>query len=316
MTESDGTLQLSFRAMATDIRVEVVRPGPGAHDAVAAVRELFGRVEAECTRFDPSSDLMRANSAGVDWAPVGPLCFRALAAAAHAHARTRGLFDPRVLTTLENLGYDMSLPFDAGTVSITRTAPAPVAPHARWHPQLDEEHRQVRIGPEPIDLGGIAKGLAVRWAGQRLEGTGSAYLVEAGGDCRLGGAGPEGKGWHVGVEDPRGGTGPVAVLSLTDTACATSSIRRRRWNVGGIAAHHLIDPRTGSSGGAGLLAVTVVGPDPADDEVWSKVLFLHGSSDIAQVAGATGLTALWVHVDGTVDMTDTFRPLLLWQAAA
>ena len=61
--------------------------------------------------------------------------------------------------------------------------------------------------PEPVDLGGIGKGLAVRWAARSgSPGCGDAVLVEAGGDCSLAGTGPEGEG----LAGRRRGPGAVA----------------------------------------------------------------------------------------------------------
>ena len=77
---------------------------------------------------------------------------------------------------------------------------------------------------------------------------------------------------------------------MTDAACATSSVRVRRWRRGGEQVHHLIDPRSGRSADGGLAAVTVVAADPAWAEVWSKSLFVAGAArHRATLAG----TAAW-----------------------
>ena len=78
--------------------------------------------------------------------------------------------------------------------------------------------------------------------------------------------------------------------------------------------HHLIDPRTGAPGGAALLAVTVVGPDPAAAEVWSKALFLCGLDGIAEQAEVHELAALWVSADGHLRSSATVDPLVIWRA--
>jgi thiamine biosynthesis lipoprotein len=168
------------------------------------------------------------------------------------------------------------------------------------------------VGPAAVDLGGIAKGLAVRWAADLLRNSADTFFVDAGGDGYFAGAGPADRGWSVGVEDPLGGTEPVAVLAVRDQACATSSTRLRRWQVGGRGAHHLIDPRTGRPSAGGLASVTVVGPDPAAAEVWSKTLFLHGADRICSVAAAEGIAALWVRDDGAIGATDDLGPMLVW----
>jgi thiamine biosynthesis lipoprotein len=104
------------------------------------------------------------------------------------------------------------------------------------------------------------------------------------------------------------------VLRLVDLSCATSSVRVRHWQVDGRPVHHLIDPRTGASSAAGLRAVTVVAPDAATAEVWSKALFVLGPADIDAVCHARGLAALWVHDDGTCGTSDAMKSHIVWEA--
>lgn len=303
-----------FRAMASDIRLRLPAGTSGPDQALDVVEDVFRRVEEQCTRFDPDSDLMRANDAADEWHRVGRYCFDAIAAAAAAHRTTNGLFDPRVLRTLCDLGYDRSVPFGEATSELGPARTTRAVPSGPWSPGLDEDGSRVRIGPHPIDLGGIGKGLAVRWAAAALRETHRSFVLEAGGDCYLSGA-PDGEsGWNVGVEDPDGGSLPVAVLSVRDAGCATSSIRLRRWTNGGRPAHHLIDPRTGSPGGSGLVSVTVVDEDPASAEIWSKVLFLQGLSGIAQEAAAQGRAALWIDRDGVLGVSAAMEQHVIWRA--
>lgn len=318
---ADQELLRTFRSMATDVTLRVVRPGPGASGALSRAQQVFERVAASCTRFDPTSPLMRANADPRHWHEVPPELFEALLEAAAAHEATDGLFDPRVLESLTAWGYDRSLPFSSGDVAVAATASGPGRPQRapgrrRWRPRFDAGRRAVRLGPQPVDLGGIGKGLAVRWGAQQLAGAGRAALVEAGGDLHAAGPGPDGHGWLVGVEDPRGGADPVAVLRLEDQACATSSIRLRHWTVDGQAVHHLVDPRTGRPADSGLLAVTVVGPDAALAEVWTKALFLAGRGRVRQLADERGVAALLVDTDGLVGLSRAMRPYVTWRAAS
>lgn len=326
-------LTRTFRAMATDVTLRVVAPTATAENAVDRAEQVFHDVERACTRFEPTSPLMRANARPRGWHDVPPELYDAVAAAHQAYEETGGLFDPRVLEVLRSWGYDRSLPFRDGPVSLAAPAAAgagrphrtahpwargtrtPPAPGRRpWRPAFDAARRAVRLGGSPIDLGGIGKGLAVRWASLALAGAGAATLVEAGGDVQTTGPGPEGTGWRIAVEDPRGGPDPVAVLGVEDAACATSSVRLRQWRVGGRPVHHLVDPRTGEPGGRGLLAVTVVGPDPARAEVWSKALFLAGRGRVRSLADERGLAVLLVDEDGVVGTSRGMKEHLLWQA--
>jgi thiamine biosynthesis lipoprotein len=181
-------------------------------------------------------------------------------------------------------------------------------------PRFDEASNAVRLGAAPVDLGGIGKGLAMRWAAGELAGAGTSVLVEAGGDLQAAGDGPDGTGWRISVEDPRGGAEPVAVLTIADLGCATSSVRLRSWTVDGRPVHHLVDPRTGRPADSGLLSVTVLGPDVARAEVWSKALFVAGRGRVRQIADEHGLAALLVDSDGVVGVSRAMRPHVTWQA--
>jgi thiamine biosynthesis lipoprotein len=174
-----------------------------------------------------------------------------------------------------------------------------------------------------VDLGGIGKGLALRWAAGALDGSvvGHAepalgYLIDAGGDIVASGS-PAGRApWLIAIENPAGGSEPIAVVTIRGRGgVATSSIRRLRWEHAGRTVHHLIDPRTGEPAAGGLLAATVAGPDPAWAEVWSKALFVEGRDGIGPLARSRGLAAWWVTEDGELEMTPAARTRTAWTAS-
>lgn len=300
-------------AMASRISVRLVSTAPkdDAERRLTEALQVFHDVDRTCTRFDPDSDLMRANAGGEEWVAVSPYCFDAIVEAYAAYRRTFGRFDPRVLRDLVRLGYDRSLKHAAPSY---REAGALVPRMAlpEWRPEFRRESHEVRIGPIPVDLGGIGKGLAVRWAAERLRPD-VGFLVEAGGDCVCGGVAADGKAWRVGVENPSEPTEPVAVLEVGDAAVATSSVRVRTWQVAGRDVHHLVDPRTGQPGGERLAAVTVIGADPAAAEVASKTLFLTGRRGIRTSAEHFGLAALWVDDNGVLGWSSRIEPALVWR---
>ena len=310
----------TIRAMATDItvRVNVNLDGTdaaGEQEAQAAMEaalRVFADVEVACTRFDPESPLMRANASAGRWQRVDPLLFAALGEAHRAYETSSGRFDPRVLGDLVALGYDRTLPFAGGGVA-TSLAAEPAGRPGPWRPRFRSASGRVHLGGAGVDLGGIGKGLAVRWASEALRRYALDHLVEAGGDCYCGGVAPGGGPWMVGVEDPVGGGEPIAVLALSDRAVTTSSVRLRRWRAGATSVHHLIDPATGRPGGEGLQAVTVVSDDPATAETWSEVLCLAGRRGIASEARRAGLAALWVADDGSLETSSTMGRHVAWR---
>jgi thiamine biosynthesis lipoprotein len=310
--------------------VDAARAAAGWAEVSAAIEEI----EQALSRFRATSDLVRLNEAAGDSAgmSVHPRLVAALAAAERARRMTGGAFDPRILRDLERLGYvgvpleivaDTTAPAPGSTASqgvagaVAPGGTRPTFPDGRW---LHCDPRESRAAvAAPVDLGGIGKGLAIRWAGKVLAATlpelqepGTGALLEAGGDLIARGDAPQGGPWMIAIEDPAGGEEP-AIVALWDGAICTSSIAVHRWRTDdGRDVHHLLDPRTGEPGGAGLASVTVSGPDPAWAEVWSKALFLEGAARIGPRARAMGLAAWWVREDGSLEMTPAARQRTAW----
>ena len=312
--------------MGSPLRFVVV--GATAGEAVRAWQAVDADVEASeqaLSRYREMSDLTRANRAsgadpatGDGWTEVDRRLRQALVAALRASRLTAGAFDARVLTDLERLG-SIGVPQAWIGPAAERLAMRSAAHSAegtrRWL-EVDGRGPRLRLAV-PVDLGGIGKGLALRWAWRAMRrtlGPEVGALIEAGGDVVVGGTGPDGGPWSVGIEDPHREGEHLAVIGVTDGAVATSSVAVNRWTApDGRLVHHLIDPVTGEPGGPGLLAVTVAAPDPAWAEVWSKTLFLAGRAAVGHVARARGLAAWWVTVDGTLEMTPAARVLTVWE---
>lgn len=291
--------------MGSALRLTVV--GPRGEQAWTEVLEEFDATDRALSRFREDAELVpldRAAGTGIAM-PVSRRLERAVHATERARRLTDGRFDPRVLTDLERIGERgamLSGHHDQGDRS--RRTGAVIRHAQRGYLTLDD----------PIDLGGIGKGLALRWSTTRVERAGiHDFLIDAGGDIVARGRPTDNSCWRIGIEDPHDTVGSsLAVAGITDGAIATSSIRRRRWDHDGTPVHHLIDPRTGEPGWTGLHAVTVAGPDPAWTEVWSKTLFIAGAHDIAIEARSHGLAAWWIDDAGTLEMTPAARAQTIW----
>jgi FAD:protein FMN transferase len=276
-----------------------------------AISEEFDAADAALSNFRTDSGLAELNRRAGDLAPrpVERRLYDAVVAADRARRVTGGAFDPRVLVDLVRLGHPV-----AATDAVKASRRSPAGPWLTRAPRA----RAVAISA-PIDLGGIGKGLALRWAMRRLAALGVRFgpsfgvMIDAGGDIVAAGTSPQGGSWLVGIEDPGGGSDPLAVVSVQAGAVCTSSIRLARWTApDGSAVHHLIDPATGEPGGGGLVAVSVAMTDPAWSEVWSKALFLAGPGNIATRARAHGLAAWWIDDRGEVSMTPAARLKSTW----
>lgn len=301
---------LTTHAMAAEVLLRV--PGGGSLPWVTELGRhalsVFDVVEAACSRSDATSPLMRANASPDDFRAVSPVCRTAIELAHSAYEETGGLFDARVLGDLVRLGYERTVP--AGVVAAGESGPR--RPLGDWHLEV-RGTSEVRIGPRPIELGGLTRGLALRLGSEVLDRGGVAdFMLEAAGDYVCHGVPGASGSWLVSVEDPAGGDAPVAVLALSNRACATSSVRQRGWAGGSRRVHHLIDPRTGLPARNSLTAVTVVHDDPAWAQVWSKCLLLAGAGSVRLLAERRSLAALWVDADGTWQASRAMRPYICW----
>ena len=307
------------------MRLHVRLPGPASQAGRSAADAAWDRVRAEFDAVDGALSRFRADSeltalnrlAGTGKVVEVSWRLRTAVAAAHRAGRlTDGRFDARVLSTLERIGErGAALHVDGVDRSSGRAA-------AARRPETDTRPpNRIEVPDAPLDMGGIGKGLALRWAAAEAIAVlppRTGLLLEAGGDVVQAGDAPA-EGWLVGIEDPVAVPGPdvepIAVVAVRRGAVATSSIRVRHW-VGpdGTPVHHLVDPRTGEPARTGLIAVTVAGIDPAWAEVWSKALFLAGRGSIGDEARHRGLAAWWVDEEGRLGMTPEARLRSAWVA--
>ncbi|MEU6642930.1 FAD:protein FMN transferase [Saccharomonospora sp. NPDC046836] len=250
---------------------------------LAAPAEEFGwlrTVESTLSRFDPGSELSRLNQART--ARVSPLLLDVLLAACRWMACTDGLVSPFLGAELRRLGYDRSYELLGG-----HDAPTP-APAARGgEVRIDPDDRTVELPPGvELDLGGFAKG----WAAARVRARQRTVrgLVNIGGDLVCWSSE---QAWTIGIGD-----GPLRV-HVHDTAAATSSTMRRTWNAGGVARHHLIDPRTAMSTDTDCVQATVLAQDPIACEVAAKCCVLLGIEQAGRFVADLVPGAEWALLD-------------------
>jgi thiamine biosynthesis lipoprotein len=236
---------------------------------IGTVSALFAEWEARLSRFRPDSDLCRLNAAAGRPTWVRQPLLGVLRRALRAARATRGVFDPTLARDLSALGYATTFSEIRGEIA---ERPAPARASSR---------HDVRLGPGglvslpadlAVDLGGIAKGMAVDAALAALRAEDVPFaLVSAGGDLAVLGERP----WPVAVAAADG----EAVLSLAAGALATSSTEERRWRTAHGEMHHLIDPRTRRPATSDLGRVTVHAPTCEAAEVAAKTALILGSDE-------------------------------------
>jgi FAD:protein FMN transferase len=271
--------------------------------------EFFLRLlHKKLTRFDTGSELSAMNADPRPHLLVSPTLMTAIDAALWAARRSDGLVDPTLVSELETVGYGRSradvpsAPIPDALALAPERKPAHPWPASRW--------REVAVNPETgvvarppgvrIDTGGTGKGLAADLAADRLTGY-STFVVDAGGDLRLGGEQPVER--QVRIDHPLE-DGFAHEFTLDRGAVATSGIKTRLWRTGDGFAHHLLDPSTGEPAWTGVIQATSLGATAVEAETLAKMAFLAGPDGAAGVLAQHG--GLIVTDDGSVER---FGPL-------
>ncbi len=288
---------LTFRAMGSPCRLVV---DGGGQDAIDAAKDLVDDLERQWSRFHPTSEVSQVNANAGHFSIVSRNTFELVSRAVDARLLTRGRFNPLMLGQLCALGYDRS--WQDGQPMAARRHPIERVPGCLEPIDLVPEALAVRIPTgTAFDPGGIGKGLAVDIVTDFLLRQGATTTsVELGGDLRVTGDPWFGDTWRIGVADPIGTGGEIAVFRPSEGAVATSSRLRRRWLSEQGEVHHLLDPLTGAPATTDVVAVTTCSASAWWAEVVAKVVLIEGSFGALALLDALGTPGLIVTADGQV----------------
>lgn len=208
------------------------------------IQETFSEVDRTYNKWNPESELSNLNHApGGVALSLTPQLFKLLQTSDHIVKLSDHLFDP----TIEPLQNVWKSHLEQGKVPSQETL-AEIIPVTGWHHihfqegKFYKEHDQTEL-----DLGGIAKGLAVDLLVERLHESGYRDLyVEWGGEIKATGEHPDHRPWTIfisryGDPDP---DHAIAVLPLRDQAIATSGNYFQNWTVGSDTYSHILNPKT------------------------------------------------------------------------
>jgi FAD:protein FMN transferase len=274
--------------MDTLVTIRVAQSG--AEDAVQRAFIWFHEIEACCTRFDPQSELMQLTShIGV---PVGVsgVLFQCVQFAVKLAEETEGAFDPAIGHRMENRGYNR----DYRTGRIVCTGIAAGEPVTFRDLRLDARSSTIELHrPLILDLGAVAKGLAIDMAARELQPF-ADFSIDAGGDLYLGGRNPEGAPWRVGIRDPRNPDSIVQTLYASNQAVCTSGDYER--------GRHILDPRTGEPA-ASAASVTVVAPNALLADALSTAAFVLGPREGLALLERMGVEGMLITPDSELYQT-------------
>lgn len=304
---------LSFEAMGSRVRLLIGEPEAGAASAAEAAERARRFVVAFATalsRFNPVSELCALNEDPRERVPASPLMRRAVRAARAVAERSGGLVDPTLAGEIERAGYIESrvgvapAPLAQALAVAPPRRPAAPDPRQRWRDLAIDEEAGVVVRPPGlrIDSGGFGKGLCADLIAADFAPY-SRFVVDCGGDIRIGGRRASEQPFAVEVEHPLSGSRNF-VVRLGSGGIATSGLDVRIWRDGeGRFAHHLLDPASGEPAWTGLIGATALGAGALEAETLSKAALLSGPERGAALLRERG--GILVHDDGRVERVGT-----------
>jgi len=281
--------------MGTFVTIQVVDrnedPAQAAKRDAAVDRafDWFRAIESCCSRFDADSELRRISASAVGTAtPASPMLFEAVRFALAVAEETGGAFDPTVGCSMEARGFDR----EHWTGETIRSDVGPSDGVSYRDVELDPARKTIALRrPLVLDLGAVAKGLAIDMAARELRPL-EHFAIDAGGDLYLGGRNVQGERWRVGIRHPRVDGALIDAISVSDAAVCTSGDYERR-APGANGGHHILDPRTGESA-AEAASVTVVAPTAMLADAVATAAFVLGPADGLRLVERLGLHGLVV----------------------
>lgn len=289
-------LDRAWPVMGTLFRATATAADPAsARRALAAARTAVVRVDSLMSTYRPESEVSRLNAAAGTgaWTRLSAGTAAVLAAALDLARATGGAFDPTVGPLVRAWGFhggEGRLPPPAEVDSLRALV--------GWRTvELGGGRARLGLPGGALDFGAIAKGYALDRAVAAMRATGVAGgMVDLGGQVAVFGVPPDGgRGWPIGIRDPRRPEDVLGTVVLEAGSAATSGDYERFFEIGGTRYSHVIDPRTGRPV-RGVAQVTAIAPDGTSADGLSTALFVLGptAGPAWLAANRPDVTAVWV----------------------
>jgi thiamine biosynthesis lipoprotein ApbE len=294
--------------MGTAVEVQLVLAGTDAdtegRSYISAAIDEMVRLQNVFSSVDSSSEFSRW--ARNDITEISAELSQVLSEAAHWQRSSDGRFNPAVaeLTEFWNNAQRSGTMPDAASAQLVADAIA----SPRW--QTGPHGVVEQLGDCSLcTLNAFAKGWIVDRAVEHLTQHHNVrtVTVNAGGDLRRSGTDP----LIVGIENPFrpfDNEPPIAAISISNAAVATSGSSRKGFRVGGKNFGHVIDPRNGWPVEA-IVSLSVVADTAATADVIATVLGVQSPNEAIAEANEMEMAVFLVTEQGEHLWTDAWRCL-------
>ena len=307
-------IKISGSKMGTSYHITIVADQPAPADLAEQIDRVLSEVDQSMSTWKTQSELSQFNRLPLtEEVAASNQLWAVLQTSRQIWQQSRGAFDPTVGPVVDLWGFGPvptqdQVPADAEIA-------AALASTGFQHLSLNSEAQAIsKLKPVSLDLSAVAKGYAVDQVADLLEMLALPdYLVEVGGEMRLGGANAEGKPWRVAIELPSLIPQVERVVSINTGAIATSGDYRNYFEKEGVRYSHTIDPRSGKPITHKLASVTVMAQRCADADAWATALMVLGEEEGLALANQLNLPVYMLIRDGEgfrVASSAAFKPYL------
>lgn len=223
----------------------------------------FTHIEQTCSRFDARSELRQLCARVGEAVPVSAALFQSVQFARVVAERTSGAFDPTIGARMELRGYTQEHRTGVSSPSGLNGS------HASYRDiEIDGDAQTITLhAPMVLDLGAVAKGLAIDAAATEMESLGNV-AIDAGGDLFLLGTRADGAPWRVGLRHPHEAGATIETIDVLDAAVCTSGSYER--------GAHILDGRDDAVALHAVSSATVMGPSAMVADAMATAAFVLG----------------------------------------
>ncbi|MEN9647323.1 MAG: hypothetical protein RLY57_127 [Candidatus Parcubacteria bacterium] len=291
------------KAMGTEYTIAIITDTKETADllSAAAIVEIHD-YEKRFSRFLPHSELSQLNNEM--HMKVSQAFLEVVEKAYELYEKTQGIFNP--LIQVHRLGYDKDfsvLEKDAISDKTTTSQPVAIASYNIDFSSviINKKESTITLHPgQQLDVGGFLKGYLAEKLCKKIKNSSPSIkgvIVNIGGDIYTQGTDSDGSHFVFTIYNPITGRDDIS-LPLYNQSLATSGTYKRTWNTSGIQRHHIIDVSGTQNPKTTIVSASVIHPDGAASEAYTKVCMTHGIN--ASQFLDESFQFILIHKDGSI----------------
>ena len=298
-TENQQAVVLSGLTMGTTYTIKL-NISETKIDRPTISTEIYHRLDeinSQMSTYMETSTLSLFNQSNTqDWKEIPPEFYAVIEEALRINKLSYGAFDITIgpVVNLWGFGPEAQLEIipEESTIKETLDNVGSQKIHLREQPYAIRKDKPDLY----IDLSAIAKGYAVDVIADYLDKLSiNNYMVEIGGEIKTRGINPDNKIWQIGIEKPLNDQRSVqTIITLKNTAMATSGDYRNYFEENGNRYSHTIDPSTGKPITHKLASVTVLHPSTMTADAMATALLVLGPERGFELAVMENLAVMFI----------------------